>query len=127
MPYRLKRFLMLWFLVALPAMAPFIHAHAGAVQFNHASFLHVHQGVHTDAAYHTLAADAHGAEIDVAQGMPHRVDPLDVADDVSLALLQALPRADCAALPGAGLPAPPQAQRIPPDHTHPHALAPPPV
>lgn len=118
---------MLWFLVALQAMAPFIHAHAGAVQFNHASFLHVHQGVHTDVAYHTLAAGAHGAEVDVAQGMPHRVDPLGAASDASPALLRVLPRVDCAALPGAGLPAPPQAQRIPPDHTRPHALAPPAV
>ena len=129
MPYRLHRFLMLWFLVALQATTPFIHAHAGAVQLNHASFLHVHQGAHGDAAYHTLATDEHGAQVDVAQGMPLRVDPLDAAYDVppAVALSLSLPRTDQAAMPGAGLPAPPQPQRDPPDHTHPHALAPPAV
>lgn len=127
MPYRLHRFLMLWFLVALQATTPFIHAHAGAVQLNHASILHVHQGVHSDAAYHTLAADEHGAQVDVAQGMPLRVDPLGTANDVPPAVAVWLPRADRAGLPGAGLPAPPQPQRTPPDHTHPHALAPPAV
>lgn len=127
MPYRLHRFLMLWFLVALQATTPFIHAHAGAVQLNHANFLHVHQGVHGDAAYHTLAADEHGAQVDVAQGMPLRIDPLDAANDVPPAVALSLPRADQDAMPGAGLPAPPQPQRAPPAHTHPHALAPPAV
>jgi hypothetical protein len=127
MSYRLHRFLMLWFLVALQATTPFIHAHAGAVQLNHTNFLHVHQGVHSDAAYHTLAADEYGAQVDVAQGMPLRVDPLGTANDVPPAVAVWLPRADCAALPGAGLPAPPEPQRTPPAHTHPHALAPPAV
>jgi hypothetical protein len=63
----------------------------------------------------------------VAQGMPLRVDPLDAAYDVPPAVALWLPRADQAAMPGAGLPAPPQPQRDPPDHTHPHALAPPAV
>ncbi|MDO9221910.1 MAG: hypothetical protein Q7T90_12865 [Thiobacillus sp.] len=118
---------MLWFLVALQATTPFIHAHAGAVQLNHANFLHVHQGVHSDAAYHTLAADEHGAQVDVAQGMPLRIDPLDAANDVPSAVALSLPRADQAGMPGAGLPALPQPKRAPPAHTHPHALAPPAV
>ena len=118
---------MLWFLVALQAMTPFIHAHAGAVQFNHAGVLHLHQGAHGDAACHALAADEHGAEFEVAQGRPLRIDPLGAADDVQPAVALSLPRAECIAQSGAGLPAPPQSQRVPPDHTHPHALAPPSV
>ena len=125
MPYRLHRFLMLWFLIALLAMTPFIHAHAGVVQLNHVDFLHVHQSVHNDAAYHTLAADEHGAEFEVAQGRPLRIDPLGTARDVPPEV--ALPCTECVGQPGAGLPAPPEHQRVPPDHTHPHALAPPAV
>lgn len=37
-----------------------------------AGFLHVHQGVHSDATWHVMAADEHDAEVDVAQGMPLR-------------------------------------------------------
>ena len=127
MPHRLQRFLMLWLLVALQAMTPFIHAHAGAVQLKHANFMHLHQGAHGDAAYHALAADEHGASFEVAQGRPLRIDPLGAANDFQPAVTLSLPRAERIARSGEGLPAPPQPQRVPPDHTHPHALAPPSV
>ena len=116
---------MLWFLIALQAMTPFIHAHAGALQLNHANFLHLHQGMPGDAAYHALAADEHGAEFEVAQGRPLRIDPLGPPRIVPPAV--ALPCTECVVQSGAGLPAPSEHQRVPPDHTHPHALAPPAV
>jgi len=118
---------MLWFFVALQTMAPFIHAHAGAVHLHHAGFLHVHQGVHSDATWHVMAADEHGAEVEVAQGMPLRnTVPPTVAAHASPAANLTLPRIDMAARPGAGLPAPPPLLRLAlPDHTLPHALAPP--
>jgi len=116
---------MLWFFVALQAMAPFIHAHAGAVQLNHAGFLHAHQGMHSDASWHVMAADEHGAEVEVAQGMPLRNDaPATAAAHAPLAAMT-LPRVDVAARPGSGLPAPPPLHLALPDHTLPHALAPP--
>ncbi|MBW8372065.1 MAG: hypothetical protein K0M66_14005 [Thiobacillus sp.] len=116
---------MLWFFVALQTMVPFIHAHAGAVQLNHAGFLHVHQGVHSDAAWHAVATDEHGAEVEVARGMPLRNDtPLTTAPAPPAASLP-LPHAAAAACPGAGLPAPPPLHLALPDHTLPHALAPP--
>ena len=116
-----------WLLVALQAMAPFIHAHAGVVQLKHASFMHLPTGVHGDAACHALVADEHGESFEVAQGRPLRLDPLDAASDVQPAVTLSLPRAVRIAQSGAGLPAPPQPHRVPPEHTHPHALAPPSV
>ena len=118
---------MLGFFVALQTMAPFIHAHAGAVQLNHAGFLHVHQGVHGDAAWHVVAADEHGAEVEVAQGMPLRNDTPATTDPAPLAASLSLPHTAAAARPGAGLPAPPQLHLALPDHPLPHALAPPPA
>lgn len=117
---------MLWFFVALQAMAPFIHAHAGAVQLNHAGFLHVHQSTHSDAAWHVVSSDEHGAEVEVAQGMTLRSDALDTtADTRVLASDRVLPCASTMGCLGAGLPAPPLLRLAPPDHTLPHALAPP--
>jgi hypothetical protein len=118
---------MLWFLVALQAMTPFIHAHAGAVQLTHASFMHLHSGAQGVAANPALAADESDAPFEVAQGRPLRIDPLGAAH----AGLPALPlsplHAERTVLSGAGLPTPLQPQRVPPAHTHPHALAPPSV
>lgn len=123
-PHAIHRRLMLWFFVALQTMAPFIHAHAGAVQLSHGRFLHVHQGVHSDAAWHVTAADQHGTEVAVAQGMRLRNDtpvaaPTLAMSAASPAIVVAGPR------PGAGLPAPPPLHLVPPDHAHPYALAPP--
>jgi len=115
---------MLWFFVAVQAMTPFIHAHAGAVQLCHTGFLHVYPSVHGDAAYHALAADENGAEIRVAQGMSLRIGTLGAAAAAPLAVPLVLPGADKTERPGAGLP-PPSLHLAPLDHTHPHALAPP--
>jgi hypothetical protein len=93
---------MLWFFVALQTMAPFVHAHAGAVQLTHPGFLHVHQGVQTDAAWHVTAADAHGAQTEVAQGMPLRDDTLGTMADVpDLVAGRVLPQAMPQSCPGA--------------------------
>lgn len=118
---------MLWLLVALQAMTPFIHAHAGVVQLKHAGFVHLHPGAQVDAAYHALVADEHGASFEVAQGRPLRIGPLDAASNVQPEVTLSLPRTERIAQSGAGLPAPPQPRRVMPDHTHPHALAPPSV
>ena len=126
MPHSIYRYLMLGFFVALQTMAPFIHAHAGAVQLNHAGFLHVHQGVHGDATSH-VAADEHGAEVEVAQGMPVRSDTSATTAPAPLAAILTLPHAAAVARPGAGLPAHPPLHLALPDHTLPHALAPPPA
>jgi hypothetical protein len=119
---------MLWLFVALQAMTPFIHAHAGVAHLKHASFLHLHPGAHGDTTYQALVADEHGASFEVAQGLPLRISPLGAAGNVQPAVTLSLPPcAERIAQSGAGLPAPPQPQRVPPDHTHPHALAPPSV
>lgn len=123
-PHRLQRFLMLWFFVALQTMTPFIHAHAGAVQSGHASFMHLHQGMHSDAAYHVIAVDEHGVEIEVAQGMPLRNSTLGTTVAAPLAVILALPV--ITERPVAGLP-PSPLYLAPPDHALPHALAPPSV
>jgi hypothetical protein len=115
---------MLWFVIALQAMTPFIHAHVGAVQLDHTGFLHGHQGVHGDAAWHAMATDEHGAEAEVAQGMPLRNVTPATADAAPLAASWTLPRVATATRPSGGLPALPP-HRVPPDHTLPHALAPP--
>ena len=115
---------MLWFFVALQTMAPFIHAHAGAMHLSHSGFLHVHQGVHGDTAWHVMAADEHGAEVEVAQGMPLRSDTPCTTVHAPPAAGLTLPRVEVAARPGGGLPGPPLHLALP-DHTLPHALAPP--
>ena len=125
---------MFWFFVALQAMTPLIHAHAGTVQpesghAGHAESLHVHQCAHGDAACHEIAADEHGAEIEVAQGVPLRNStPGAVAvADVPLSVSLTLPFIDTTQRHGARLPAPPPLHLAPPAHTLPHALAPPAV
>lgn len=117
---------MLWFFVALQAMTPFIHAHAGAVQLNHGGLLHVHQGLHTDAIYHAIATHEHGAEVEVAQGVPARKTSLDASSvDLSvlvnsMALYLGASERTCAVLPD-----PPLFHPTSPDHARPLALAPP--
>ncbi len=124
-PHRILRFLMLWLFVVLQAMTPFIHAHAGAVQVDHGGFLHAHQNVPVDADRHAVASDAHGAEVAVEQGMRLRDSSLDaIAEAPPLPSLRSL-RAALAARPGAGFPILPTLDLTPPEHTLPHALAPP--
>jgi hypothetical protein len=120
----INRALMLWFFIALQAMMPFIHAHAGAVQLSHSGFLHVHQDMPADATWHASASDDHGAEVGVADGRPSPLLILDVAEAALPASRLTLPHIAPQAIPGAGLPAPPP-RFPPPDHTRPLALAPP--
>lgn len=115
---------MLWLFIVLQMMTPFIHAHAGVVQLDHASLLHAHTGMHNDPAYHAIAAEEHGAEIEVARGMPSRADALRASPEASLAAAVTAPRIDTAS-PGAGFSAPPPLYLVRSDHTLPLALAPP--
>lgn len=117
---------MFWFFVALQAMTPFIHAHAGAMQLSHGGLLHVHQGPHTDAAYHAIATHEHGAEVEVAQGVAARETALDASGVVlSILVRQVALSLDASERSSATLPAPPILLLTSPDHTLPFALAPP--
>lgn len=116
---------MLWFFVTLQAMAPFIHAHAGSMQRNHSGFLHGHQGANVDAFSHAVVFGEHGAEVDVAQGMPMRDHPRGLAADPSPAVAARLPRAVDASHPGSGPWASPQPPPALADFAFPYALAPP--
>lgn len=117
---------MLWIFVALQAMTPFIHAHAGAVQLSHGGFMHVHQNVHGDAAYHAVASSEHGEEVTVAHGVPPRSGALKAQGAAPLMVSVTMPSlVDMATCPGTGLVAPPPLLLVRPDHTLPHALAPP--
>lgn len=120
---RISRLLMLWLFVALQAMTPFIHAHAGVVQLDRAGVLHVYQDAHSDAVYHVGSVDGHGTEVRVAQAMPMRRDmPVKY---VARVMVPVLPCIQTTARPGAGLPAPSPLFPAIPDHTLPQALAPP--
>lgn len=117
---------MLWFFVALQALAPFIHAHAGAVHLHHAGFLHLHEtAAHGEAAWHVMAADDHGTEVAVAAGLPARISLPGVAADASPAAVNRLPAPEAAQRPACGLPAPAESPPALPDHARPFALAPP--
>ena len=126
----MTRYLMLWIVIVLQTMTPFIHAHAGSVQISHASLnhahAHAHAGAHVESAYHPLAASEHGAEIEVAHGMPIRSDAHGASADVPSISPVTLLRIDTAS-PGRGLAAPPPLYLVPSDHSLPLALAPPAV
>lgn len=115
---------MLWLFVALQAMTPFIHAHAGAVLLNHGGLPHLHQGEHSDASYHVVAAHEHGAEVAVEQGLQQRTGAQRVAPDALCVPPSIFLQADILQ-PGVGLPAPPPLYLVRSDHTLPLALAPP--
>jgi hypothetical protein len=116
---------MLWLFVALQAMTPFIHAHAGVLQVDHGGFLHLHQGMQGDVAYPAMAADNRGAEVEVEQGMRLRDSSLDAVAEAPPVPSLRLLRATLATRPGADFPVPPPLDLTPPEHTLPHALAPP--
>jgi len=122
----MTRYLMLWIVIVLQTMTPFIHAHAGAVQISHASLHHAHAGAHAESAYHALAASEHGAEIEVAHGMAIRSDAQGESAAVPPISADTLLRIDVAS-PGKGLPAPPPLLLVPSAHVFPLALAPPSV
>ncbi|MBI1285020.1 MAG: hypothetical protein GC183_11865 [Thiobacillus sp.] len=116
---------MLWLFVALQAMAPFIHAHAGAVRVDHGGFLHLHQGMQDDVTYQAMAADDHGAEVAVEQGARLRESTFDAIAEAPPVPCLRLLRAALATRPGADLPLPPLLISLNSEHTLPHALAPP--
>lgn len=123
-PHPLRRVLMLWLVIALQALMPFIHAHAGAVHLSHSGFLNTHQAAHGDVAYHAISTGEHGAEIEVAQGMLLRHAAKAVAEAQSVAPCPLQPAAIVdrpAACPSA---LPPHLPLLP-DHAFPLALAPP--
>jgi hypothetical protein len=114
---------MLWMLVALQVMTPFIHAHAGVVQLDRTGGLHTCKDADSDAVYDASAADEHGTGGRVAQAMRIRRDM--PATDVARAMVSVLPCVQATACPGTGLFASPPLFLALPDHTLPHALAPP--
>ena len=124
----MTRYLMLWIVIVLQTITPFIHAHAGSVQISHASLnhAHAHAGAHAESAYHALAASEHGAEIEVAHGMPIRSAAHGASAAVPSISPVALLRIDTSS-PGRGLPPPPLLYLVPSDHSLPLALAPPAV
>jgi len=126
-PNRFLRLLMLWLVIALQAMTPFVHAHAGSAQASHASWLHGHAGVPGDVAYHLAENREQGTEIEVAQGIRSlRQAVLFVADaDASYPAPALPPSAARAARPGPAWLDVAPLQAVLPDHALPHALAPP--
>ena len=121
--HRLHRLLMLWFVIALQALTPFVHAHAGAVQLSHTSWLHVHPGVHGDVTYHAIESGEEGEEVEVGQGMPLRYAALAAANaDVPAPVPAARPPT---ASVGTVFPVASPLHPPLPDHALPHALGPP--
>lgn len=115
---------MFWFVIALQALAPFIHAHAGTVHLGHSGLLHLYQSAHGDAACQATASDEHDAEVEVAQGMRmrHAAPAVTEAQPVAAARPQLAALAD---RPAAGVLAASPLRLSPPDHALPHALGPP--
>ncbi|MBC2729670.1 hypothetical protein [Thiobacillus sp.] len=119
--------MMLWLVIALQAMTPFVHAHAGPAQASHAGWLHGYAAAPGDVAYHSAENREQGAEIEVAQGIRSlRQAVLFVSDADASYPVPALPpsAATAARLSPVWLGATPL-QAILPDHARPHALAPP--
>ncbi|MBI3432159.1 MAG: hypothetical protein HY018_08120 [Hydrogenophilales bacterium] len=126
MPHRLHRLLMLWFVIALQALTPFVHAHAGAVPPNHTGWRHVPPGVHGDVTYHAIESGEQGEEIEVARGMPLRHGALAaVIADAPSPVPAVRPPAATAGGGDMALPVAPSLQPPPPDHALPHASGPP--
>lgn len=125
-PRRLHRLLMLWFVIALQALTPFVHAHAGTAQLNHTGWLHVHPGVHGDVTYHAIETGESSEEVEVVQGMPLRHAALAAANaDARFPVPAVRPPTATAGRVGTVLSAAPPLHPSLPDHALPHALAPP--
>ena len=121
--HRLHRLLTLWFVIALQALTPFVHAHAGTLQLNHTGWLHVHPGVHGDVTYHAIESGEQGEEVEVVQGMPLRHAALAATNADARSPVPAV-RPPTARV-GAAWPVAPPLHPPLPDHALPHALAPP--
>lgn len=125
-PRRLPRLLMLWFVIALQALTPFVHAHAGTAQLNHTGWLHVHPGVLGDVTYHAIESGESSEEVEVVQGMPLRHAALAAANAGAPSPVPAVrPPTATAGRVGTVLPVAPPLHPPLPDHALPHALAPP--
>jgi len=126
MSNRLYRMWMFWLVIALQAMTPFIHAHAGTAQLNHAGWMHIHSPLGSDAACQAASHADHEAEVGVAQGMPLRHAALTAAEDARAGVTPVTqPAAVGVGAVGLPFPAFPAWLPPPPDHAMPLALAPP--
>ena len=125
MPNRFFRTLIFWLVMALQAMTPFVHAHAGAGWPDAPGPLHVHAGVYVDVACHLIEGGGHGAVVEVTQAMPLRQAVLRAADAGSCAVPTLLPpRLITSGWRAARPAAPPSPPRLS-DYVLPLALAPP--
>lgn len=124
MANRFYRLWMFWLVIALQAMTPFIHAHAGPMQLNHAGWIHAHTPISSDAAYPAASTDGNAAGVAVAPGVPLRLATLAVAEEESpcAVIRPAAVRVDTLSVPFPFFPA---GCAPPPDHALPLALAPP--
>lgn len=114
---------MLWFVIALQAWAPFVHAHAGAVQTGRTAWLHEPPGLGGDVAFHAIERGEQGGTADVAQGMPWQPAAPAAANAGASSPLPVV-RPSAARMDAVVTVAPPLRPTLP-DHVLPHALAPP--
>lgn len=124
--YRSLRLLMLCLVVALQAMTPFIHAHAGPAQASHAGWLHGHAGMSGDADCYLTEHREQGAETGMAQAMTHRQAILFMTDaDASYPLPAVSSRASTAGGQAPAWPPVLPLHALLSEHALPHAQAPP--
>ncbi|MHB1092900.1 hypothetical protein [Thiobacillus sp.] len=116
---------MFWFVMALQAMTPFVHAHAGAGWLGEPGQLHVHPGVYGDVVCHLIEGGEQGALVEVTQGMSLRQAVLLAADAVPNPVSAVLPTGMITSGWHAAWPTAPPLPRLLSDHILPFALAPP--
>jgi hypothetical protein len=115
---------MLWIVLALQAMTPFIHAHADVMHLTHADGPHLHQALSAEAAGHAVVAGEHDVTVAVAQGLPSR-DAADVIEAPARGIAARPTLCVSVALAAAAYPIPPPLHLSPPDHAFPLTQAPP--
>jgi len=118
MSKRHHRLLKFWLVIALQAMTPFIHAHAGTVPSNHTGLMHTPPiGLGSNAALMDVN--------EAAFGMPLRQPEVATADGMSRPVTTiAQPVAARMGVPGVHSQTPPSGYPLPPDHALPQGLAP---
>jgi hypothetical protein len=84
---------MLGLFIALQAITPLIHAHAGDEPLHHGGVPHLHQGAHSGTNCRATASGTHDSEIVVEQGILSRNSTLDRVADATLAATVRLSRA----------------------------------
>jgi hypothetical protein len=115
---------MLWIVLALQAMTPFIHAHADVMHLGHADGPHMHQTLSAEAAGHAVVAGEHDVTVAVAQGLPAR-DAEDVIEASARGIAARPAPVVAVALAVPAFPIPPPLHLSPPDHALPLTQAPP--